>query len=421
MQCKPSLEQLEARELLSHTLVIGHRGNSGLAPENTIVSLRQAFDLGADVVEVDVQFAADGVIVAMHDTTVDRTTDGTGDVAGMTLAQLKTLDAGSWFSDEFAGERVPTLSEFLETAARRGTVYLDLKAYSMGAAIGQVLDELGLPDDSVWASASEEIVAKDVHEHLPGTPVLWYGDVPNRGTADYFQHMRSIGVTGFDLAWGTLPRAFVRDAQANGMFFSTYTIDKPSQWRAALRLDLDAVETNDPGGLAALVAERRGQVIAQVNEGRLSILGDKFNNSIRIEPGSQVGSVRLAGVDGTLINGQVGPIEFAAVRNLQIVLAAGNDVVGIVDALLDGGLSVDGGRGNDRVSIHNSTIRNATEFVGGAGSDWFVSERSTFDQVQFVAGGGLDILDMGLRTEPNARANDFLVPPSYSNLERLAS
>jgi hypothetical protein len=131
--------------------------------------------------------------------------------------------------------------------------------------------------------------------------------------------------------------------------------------------------------------------------------------------------VRLAGVDGTRINGQSEPVEFAAVRDLRIVLAGGNDFVEIVDVLLAGGLSVDGGRGNDRVVIRNSMLDNATDFMGGAGSDWFGAERSTFHQVHFAAGGGFDLLDMGLQMEPNARGNEFLMPPSYSNLERLAS
>lgn len=421
MQGKLTVEVLEPRELLSHTLVIGHRGDSLHAPENTPVSMDRAFRRGAEVVEVDVQFAGDGRIVAMHDTTVDRTTNGTGAVASLTVLELKTLDAGSWFSAEFAGERVPTLAEFLETAARRGIVYLDLKADSMGAAIRQVLDEEGLPDDSVWASAGEEAVARDVHEHLPGTPILWYGDVPRRGTAEYFQGMRSIGVTGFDLRWGEFARGFVRDARANGMFFSTYTINSPRQWRAALRLDLDAIETDDPGGLASFIAARRGEVSVRLTDGTLSIVGDRQHNSIRIEPGSFDGSVRIAGVDGTRINAQGEAVEVSGVRDIVISLGNGNDIVEITDLLLDGGLTADGGRGSDRISIGTSTIRGATELLGRSGSDRFSAQGSMFGPVQVTGGVGFDFLDMGLEAEPNANANNFLARPIYAQVERLAS
>src|SRR5512141_971918 len=83
-------------------LSIGHRGNSLFAPENTVASFRAAWGK-ADFVEMDGQVSSDGYLVVMHDATVDRTTDGTGAVSGKTLAQLKLLDAGSWFSSAFIG------------------------------------------------------------------------------------------------------------------------------------------------------------------------------------------------------------------------------------------------------------------------------------------------------------------------------
>jgi glycerophosphoryl diester phosphodiesterase len=422
LQTQPKLhvEQLEARTMLSHTLVVGHRGNSMFAPENTLSSMDQAFRRGADVVEVDIQFAANGEIVAMHDLGVERTTDGTGDAASMTVAQLKTLDAGSWFSDEYIGERVPTLKEFFEVAAQRGIIYLDLKTYPMGSAIAQLLDELELPDESIWTSANTEALARDAHEHLPGASVLWWGDVPNRPKADYFQHMRSIGVAGFDLRWGDFSHRFARDAQSNGMFFSTWTIDARDQWQAALNLNVDAIETNDPGGLAKLIAERSGQVTAQLNAGRLLVQGDALDNSVRVEPGSLPGSVRVSGLNGTAVNG-AGSIEFAGVRDVSVVLTNGNDHLEIVDLLLDGDLTVDGGRGNDHVSIHDSTIGGTVAFLGGAGSDWFGAEGSAFQQVRFIAASGFDTLDIGLESVVNARDNDIVVPPIYSKVERLAS
>lgn len=91
--------------------VIGHRGAVGHAPENTLVGIRKAAELGATWVEFDVALTKDDVPVLMHDDTVDRTTDGSGNLANMTLQDVRTLDAGRWFSDAFAGERIPTLTE----------------------------------------------------------------------------------------------------------------------------------------------------------------------------------------------------------------------------------------------------------------------------------------------------------------------
>jgi glycerophosphoryl diester phosphodiesterase len=93
--------------------VAGHRGAAGRAPENTCASFRLAWELGADMVELDVRLTADGHPVVLHDPTLDRTTSGTGRVAERTLAEIRSLDAGSHFGPAFAGERVPALAEVL--------------------------------------------------------------------------------------------------------------------------------------------------------------------------------------------------------------------------------------------------------------------------------------------------------------------
>lgn len=93
--------------------VVGHRGAAGHAPENTIAGLRKAAALGATWVEFDVVLTGDGVPVLLHDDTLDRTTNGTGNIADMNLDEIRSLDAGSWFSKDFASERIPTLAEVI--------------------------------------------------------------------------------------------------------------------------------------------------------------------------------------------------------------------------------------------------------------------------------------------------------------------
>ena len=107
--------------------VIAHRGASGYAPENTAAAFAKAIAMGADAIETDVRLSADGELVLIHDATVTRTTDGRGPVADHTLAELRALDAGRWFSDAFAGERVPTLAELIEDVAPRIPVVLESK------------------------------------------------------------------------------------------------------------------------------------------------------------------------------------------------------------------------------------------------------------------------------------------------------
>jgi glycerophosphoryl diester phosphodiesterase len=132
--------------------VIGHRGAVGHAPENTLGGLRKAAELGATWVEFDVALTKDNVPVLMHDDTVNRTTDGSGNLADMTLTEVRALDAGRWFSDEFAGERVPTLTETI-----------------------RLLDDLGLGANvEIKPTAGREsetgrIVAKQVADEWPNS------------------------------------------------------------------------------------------------------------------------------------------------------------------------------------------------------------------------------------------------------------
>lgn len=100
--------------------VCGHRGNSIASPENTLAALTATRDAGGTSAEIDAMLTADGELVLMHDDFLDRTTDGSGLVSAATLAEIRGLDAGSWFGPAFAGERVPTLAEALDHARNIG-------------------------------------------------------------------------------------------------------------------------------------------------------------------------------------------------------------------------------------------------------------------------------------------------------------
>lgn len=110
-------------------LVIGHRGASLRAPENTLAAFRLADELGADGVEMDIKLTKDRVPIVMHDSTLERTTNGSGRVRQTTYADIAALDAGAWFSDAYSGERVPTLTEVLESTPRGLLLNLELTNY----------------------------------------------------------------------------------------------------------------------------------------------------------------------------------------------------------------------------------------------------------------------------------------------------
>ena len=95
------------------TKIFAHRGSKGTHPENTLASFKEAVRVGSDGIELDVHLTKDGHLVVIHDETVDRTTNATGEIRNLTLAEIKELDAGSWFHNKYAGEKIPTLEEVL--------------------------------------------------------------------------------------------------------------------------------------------------------------------------------------------------------------------------------------------------------------------------------------------------------------------
>jgi glycerophosphoryl diester phosphodiesterase len=107
--------------------IVAHRGASAERPECTMAALRRAIETGATAVEVDVRTSRDGQLFLLHDATLDRTTNGKGAAREKSLAELKKLDAGSWFDGKYAGERIPTLREALELCRGKVDVLLDLK------------------------------------------------------------------------------------------------------------------------------------------------------------------------------------------------------------------------------------------------------------------------------------------------------
>ena len=112
---------------MGRILNFAHRGASHDAPENTLAAFRLAAQYGADGIELDVTFSADREVVVIHNDTVDATTNGSGEVSEMSLAELKALDAGSFFGSQFAGEQIPTLSEVFEEVGERLYVNVELK------------------------------------------------------------------------------------------------------------------------------------------------------------------------------------------------------------------------------------------------------------------------------------------------------
>ncbi|WP_063344413.1 glycerophosphodiester phosphodiesterase family protein [Vibrio jasicida] len=156
------------------TLLIGHRGVAGKFPENTKVSVQAAIDLGLNWVEVDVQPTKDNVLVVCHDHTVNRCSNGKGRVDQMTLSELKALDFGRWFGDEFANESIMTLSELLELAAENElNLNIEVKvdhhsANDVAQMAAKTLLDGPLPKERILLSSFSHDVIRALHKHCEG-------------------------------------------------------------------------------------------------------------------------------------------------------------------------------------------------------------------------------------------------------------
>ena len=154
------------------TWVIGHRGASSEAPENTLAAFDRAFTLGADGIELDTQLSADGVPVVIHDSFLDRTTGIPGAVQNSTLAEMKKLDAGRWFDAKFSGERIPTLAEALDLSRNRGFVNVEVKSSNradvakLTGAVLRVIDAW-THAEQVLISSFDPRVIRQVRRHSP--------------------------------------------------------------------------------------------------------------------------------------------------------------------------------------------------------------------------------------------------------------
>lgn len=161
----------------SQALVFAHRGASAYAPMNTIPAFELAVEQGADGLELDVQRSKDGQAVIMHDLRVDSTTDGTGAVHDLTLAELKALDAGSWFGDAFRAVQIPTLEEVF--AAVGQSVYINVEIKSDNAetdgveqVVAGVIERCQM-QDRVLISSFNPLALARFRELMPGVPIAF--------------------------------------------------------------------------------------------------------------------------------------------------------------------------------------------------------------------------------------------------------
>lgn len=230
----------------------GHRGAAGVAPENTMAGFAVAANGGADYLELDVRLTSDGVAVIFHDDDLSRTSDGDGAPERLTLAQLRRLDAGSWFGARFVGERIPTLDEvlaFVESRPRLGAT-IEAKGVGTGpviaAAIGRSSARARL---SACSFAPEEL--RSIAELRPDVARLLIVDREDPD-ADPVDIARAALATGVNLPLDWLDDRRVAALHAAGLLVSGGTVDDEAGTRCALALGVDVVDSNDPAKVVGI-------------------------------------------------------------------------------------------------------------------------------------------------------------------------
>ncbi len=288
----PIMAQADALERqlaeLQDFQVIAHRGASGHAPEHTWPAYEQARSMGADYLELDLHMSADGELVVIHDDTLERTTDGKGKVRDFALAELKALDAGSWFNaahperadDAYADAELLTLGEVIDRYGDGVRYYIETKSPDrypeLQRALVETLEEEGLVDSgAVIIQSFSQDSLRQIHElnaDIPLVQLVWYspaedgdglvewtgvtpapaeiGDADFQAIADYAVGIGpNVTYEGEDV----IDAGFVEQAHASGLLVHPYTINDQAEMRRLIDWGVDGMFTNFPDRLSEVV------------------------------------------------------------------------------------------------------------------------------------------------------------------------
>jgi glycerophosphoryl diester phosphodiesterase len=232
--------------------VIGHRGAAAVAPENTLVSDEAARKGGARYIENDVQPSKDGVPYVMHDATVDRTTNGTGALRGLTSAQLNALDAGSWFGPGFAGEHIPTLGAQLDDLRTRGgDMLLEIKGAHTKAEVSTIVNTISAHQMTgrVFVQSFEVDALRYTHELAPDLPLGLLRSTLDANPVSLARELHLSSYNPSDAALSKNP-GVVDNLHKAGVAVMVWTVDTADRWQKLDAEKVDGIITNRPADLS---------------------------------------------------------------------------------------------------------------------------------------------------------------------------
>lgn len=235
-------------------LIVAHRGSSRIAPENTLAAYALAWEQGAHAAETDVHLTADGQVVCLHDSTLERTAGVDRPVAEMTMEEIQMLDAGSWKSGDYADEPIPLLSEVLAITPPEALFFVEIKSDPETVpAIVDVIRESEIEDQIVVIAFNRDSLDV-VHELMPEMPLLWLLGAPKDPDTDEplpidpekARIAAESGFAGINVSYLGVSQELVDTCNELGIELAIWTIDDPERTAEFVDMGICGVTTNVP-------------------------------------------------------------------------------------------------------------------------------------------------------------------------------
>ncbi len=231
-----------------HTVTgIAHRGYSAQAPENTLTAFKQAMESRAPMIECDVRSTVDDHIVVMHDATVDRTTNGIGTVEEMSLWDIRALDAGAWFGQDFAGEKVPTLEETLDLCRGKAKLIVEIKEPGIEDTVVDMITAHEMDDEVVIASFHECIGLRmpELNESIGFCRLVYATDpIGEEAAVRMADETAGINSSILGINYKAITAPLIKATHAANMQIMAWTVDAEADMRALAELGVDMIASN---------------------------------------------------------------------------------------------------------------------------------------------------------------------------------
>ncbi len=241
-----------------------HRGALKYAPENTLPAFEKAIELGADFVEFDIRPSSDGVYYLLHDGKLDRTTDGKGPINQLSSKEIDQLDAGSWFSPRFKGERVPTLEQFLERVAGRIGLYVDAKEIVAEDLIEALRKHKSLDSAVVYGDVDFLVRLKELE---PSIKTL----APLSSLEEIDPILKRLKTDAFDCSWDALSKELIDRCHQKGVMVFSDAMgqhENLEDYLQAIEWGIDLIQTDHPDRVREAIREyQRRKEIPKLIEG----------------------------------------------------------------------------------------------------------------------------------------------------------